>query len=174
MHQALKRKGPVTVPREFVFMDRAAIGLGGVFLHLQAELNFYRLFNEAIDDFLGREGGCAAGGGAGSGRAVAALGSLKLSPGCGFRATLPLRRHCGNSGMETLPTFWRPQWPTTAKSQYATATATTIPGSTSETLSRCSLDRRMVTNAADHHHRLVRSRSYLILHAPHFACVLTA
>ena len=28
MHQALKARGPVTVPREFVFMDRAAIGLG--------------------------------------------------------------------------------------------------------------------------------------------------
>jgi hypothetical protein len=32
-------------------MDRAAIGLGGVFLHLGAELNFHRLFNEAIEDF---------------------------------------------------------------------------------------------------------------------------
>ncbi len=51
VHKALKEKGPVTVPREFVFMDRAAIGLGGVFLHLNAELNFYRLFNEAIDGF---------------------------------------------------------------------------------------------------------------------------
>lgn len=51
VHRALKEKGPVTVPREFVFMDRAAIGLGGVFLHLRAELNFYRLFNEAIQDF---------------------------------------------------------------------------------------------------------------------------
>jgi predicted unusual protein kinase regulating ubiquinone biosynthesis (AarF/ABC1/UbiB family) len=51
VHQALKEKGPVTVPREFVFMDRAAIGLGGVFLHLRAELNYYRLFNEAIEDF---------------------------------------------------------------------------------------------------------------------------
>jgi len=51
VHQALKRKGPVTVPREFVFMDRAAIGLGAVFLHLRAELNFYRLFNEAIQRF---------------------------------------------------------------------------------------------------------------------------
>ncbi|MAA98837.1 MAG: ABC transporter ATP-binding protein [Stappia sp.] len=51
VHQALKEKGPVTVPREFVFMDRAAIGLGGVFLHLRAELNFYRLFNEQIEDF---------------------------------------------------------------------------------------------------------------------------
>src|SRR6185295_8373005 len=51
VHQALRKKGPVTVPREFVLMDRAAIGLGGVFLHLRAELNFYRLFNEAIADF---------------------------------------------------------------------------------------------------------------------------
>ncbi len=51
VHKALKERGPVTVPREFVFMDRAAIGLGGVFLHLRAELNFYRLFNEAIENF---------------------------------------------------------------------------------------------------------------------------
>jgi predicted unusual protein kinase regulating ubiquinone biosynthesis (AarF/ABC1/UbiB family) len=51
VHQALKEKGPVRVPREFVFMDRAAIGLGGVFLHLRAELNYYRLFNEAIERF---------------------------------------------------------------------------------------------------------------------------
>ena len=40
VHQALKRKGPVTVPREFVFMDRAAIGLGAVFLHLRARIEF--------------------------------------------------------------------------------------------------------------------------------------
>ena len=39
------------VPREFVFMDCAAVGLGAVFLHLTAELNFYKLFNEAIEDF---------------------------------------------------------------------------------------------------------------------------
>lgn len=51
VHQLLKAKGPVLVPREFVFMDRAAIGLGAVFLHLAAELNFYRLFNEAIENF---------------------------------------------------------------------------------------------------------------------------
>ncbi len=51
VHRGLKEKGPVKVPREFVFMDRAAIGLGGVFLHLDAELNFYRLFNETIEDF---------------------------------------------------------------------------------------------------------------------------
>jgi predicted unusual protein kinase regulating ubiquinone biosynthesis (AarF/ABC1/UbiB family) len=51
VHRALKEKGPVKVPREFVFMDRAAIGLGGVFLHLGAELNFYRLFNDEIEGF---------------------------------------------------------------------------------------------------------------------------
>ena len=51
VHKALREKGPVTVPREFVLMDRAAIGLGSVFLHLRAELNFHRLFNEAIDAF---------------------------------------------------------------------------------------------------------------------------
>lgn len=51
VHQALKKLGPVRVPREFVFMDRAAVGLGAVFLHLAAELNFFRLFNEAIENF---------------------------------------------------------------------------------------------------------------------------
>jgi predicted unusual protein kinase regulating ubiquinone biosynthesis (AarF/ABC1/UbiB family) len=51
VHRALKEKGPVRVPREFVFMDRAAIGLGAVFLHLAAKLNFHRLFNEAIEKF---------------------------------------------------------------------------------------------------------------------------
>jgi predicted unusual protein kinase regulating ubiquinone biosynthesis (AarF/ABC1/UbiB family) len=51
VHQALKQQGPVRVPREFVFMDRAAIGLGAVFLHLRAELNFHTLFNEAIEDY---------------------------------------------------------------------------------------------------------------------------
>jgi hypothetical protein len=49
--QALKKYGPLTVPREFVFMDRAAIGLGSVFLHLDVKLNFHRLFNEAIEGF---------------------------------------------------------------------------------------------------------------------------
>jgi predicted unusual protein kinase regulating ubiquinone biosynthesis (AarF/ABC1/UbiB family) len=51
VHEALRAKGPVRVPREFVFMDRAAIGLGGVFLHLDARLNYYRIFNETIEGF---------------------------------------------------------------------------------------------------------------------------
>ena len=51
VHKGLKEKGPVKVPREFVFMDRAAIGLGGVFLHLDAKQNWFRLFNETIEGF---------------------------------------------------------------------------------------------------------------------------
>ncbi|MET0545799.1 MAG: AarF/ABC1/UbiB kinase family protein, partial [Caulobacterales bacterium] len=49
--EALKAHGPVKVPREFVFMDRAAIGLGAAFLRLRAELNFHDLFAAAIDGF---------------------------------------------------------------------------------------------------------------------------
>jgi predicted unusual protein kinase regulating ubiquinone biosynthesis (AarF/ABC1/UbiB family) len=51
VHKALKEKGPVTVPREFVFMDRAAVGLGAVFLHLKAELNYHQLFEKEIERF---------------------------------------------------------------------------------------------------------------------------
>ena len=51
VHKALKEKGPVTVPREFVFMDRAAVGLGAVFLHLKAELNYHQLFENEIERF---------------------------------------------------------------------------------------------------------------------------
>ncbi|WP_046862662.1 ABC1 kinase family protein [Microvirga massiliensis] len=51
VHRALKEKGPVTVPQEFVFMDRAAVGLGAVFLHLRAELNYHRLFEAEIERF---------------------------------------------------------------------------------------------------------------------------
>ena len=51
VHKALKERGPVTVPREFVFMDRAAVGLGAVFLHLRSELNYHRLFEAEVDKF---------------------------------------------------------------------------------------------------------------------------
>ncbi|HKU95222.1 MAG TPA: AarF/ABC1/UbiB kinase family protein [Vineibacter sp.] len=47
----IRKLGGVTVPREFVFMDRAAIGLGSVFIHLRAEINWYRLFQDLIGDF---------------------------------------------------------------------------------------------------------------------------
>ena len=49
--QGLKAKGPITIPREFVLMDRAAIGLGSVMLHLRAELNFHRLFAATVEGF---------------------------------------------------------------------------------------------------------------------------
>jgi predicted unusual protein kinase regulating ubiquinone biosynthesis (AarF/ABC1/UbiB family) len=51
VHADLRRLGPVKPPREFVFMDRAAIGLGSVFLHLGAEINWHRMFKELIRDF---------------------------------------------------------------------------------------------------------------------------
>lgn len=51
VHRELRRLGGVAPPREFVYMDRAAIGLGSVFLRLKAEINWYRLFHELIADF---------------------------------------------------------------------------------------------------------------------------
>lgn len=51
VRRALKEKGPVTIPREFVFMDRAAIGLGAAFLHLHAELNWNALFEASLEGF---------------------------------------------------------------------------------------------------------------------------
>ncbi len=51
VHKELKRLGGVKPPQEFVFMDRAAVGLGSVFMHLKAEVNWYRIFNDLIDGF---------------------------------------------------------------------------------------------------------------------------
>ncbi len=51
VRKLLKEKGPVTIPREFVFMDRAAIGLGAAYLRLGAELNYHRLFEESLEGF---------------------------------------------------------------------------------------------------------------------------
>ena len=51
VHRELKKIGGVKPPKEFVFMDRAAIGLGSVFLHLNAELNWYKIFNQLIEGF---------------------------------------------------------------------------------------------------------------------------
>jgi predicted unusual protein kinase regulating ubiquinone biosynthesis (AarF/ABC1/UbiB family) len=50
--RALKAEGGgLIVPREFVFFDRASIGLGAAFLRLAARLNFHRLYEDAIADF---------------------------------------------------------------------------------------------------------------------------
>ncbi len=51
VHAGLKRTGGVKVPREFPLMDRAAVGLGSVFLRSRAEVNWHRLFMEVADGF---------------------------------------------------------------------------------------------------------------------------
>jgi len=51
VRKRLKTLGPVLIPREFVFMDRAAIGLGAAFLHLRAELNFSEMFAQSVEGF---------------------------------------------------------------------------------------------------------------------------
>ena len=51
VHQELKKLGGVKPPKEFVFMDRAAVGLGSVFMHLKAEVNWYKIFHQLIENF---------------------------------------------------------------------------------------------------------------------------
>ena len=51
VYEELKKMGGVRPPREFVLLDRAAIGLGSVFMHLKAEVNWYQLYHEMIEDF---------------------------------------------------------------------------------------------------------------------------
>ncbi len=51
VHSELRRIGGVAIPREFVFMDRAAIGLGSVFMHLKAEINWYRQYMGLVEAF---------------------------------------------------------------------------------------------------------------------------
>jgi predicted unusual protein kinase regulating ubiquinone biosynthesis (AarF/ABC1/UbiB family) len=51
VHAQLRTQGTVRIPAEFVFMDRAAVGLGGVFISLRAERNWSRMFRALMDDF---------------------------------------------------------------------------------------------------------------------------
>ena len=51
VHKELKNLGGVKPPKEFVFMDRAAVGLGSVFMHLKAEVNWYKIFHSLIKNF---------------------------------------------------------------------------------------------------------------------------
>jgi predicted unusual protein kinase regulating ubiquinone biosynthesis (AarF/ABC1/UbiB family) len=51
VHAGLQRTGGVKPPREFMLMDRSAIGLGSVFLRLGAKLNWHRMFHELIEGF---------------------------------------------------------------------------------------------------------------------------
>lgn len=49
IHQKLHKLGGVRPPREFVFMDRAAVGIGSVLFHLKSELNWHTLFESLIE-----------------------------------------------------------------------------------------------------------------------------
>lgn len=49
VHEALHQAGGVQPPKEFVFMDRAAVGIGSVIMRLQGKQNWHRLFNELIE-----------------------------------------------------------------------------------------------------------------------------
>ncbi len=51
VHAELRRLGGVKPPREFVLVDRAAVGLGSVFLRLDAKVNWYRIFHDLVQDF---------------------------------------------------------------------------------------------------------------------------
>jgi predicted unusual protein kinase regulating ubiquinone biosynthesis (AarF/ABC1/UbiB family) len=52
VHKKLRElRAGLPIPREFVFMDRAALGIGSICIRLQSEINWYRLFNEMIDGF---------------------------------------------------------------------------------------------------------------------------
>ena len=55
VHEELKKIGGVKPPREFVLMDRAAVGLGSVFMHLKAQINWYRVFHELVGNFNEKE-----------------------------------------------------------------------------------------------------------------------
>lgn len=73
VYESLKRSGQVAIPREFVMIDRASIGLGGVFLRLRAKVDWHALFTDMIRTYAlnvtppsikekeGREGRCAGG-----------------------------------------------------------------------------------------------------------------
>jgi hypothetical protein len=51
VQRELREIGGVAPPREFVLMDRAAIGLGSVFTRLGAEINWHEMFHDLIQHF---------------------------------------------------------------------------------------------------------------------------
>lgn len=71
VHHGLNETGGVRPPREFVLMDRAAIGLGSVFFRLGAELNWHRMFQDLVADFDAAKLGA---------RQAAALAEAKVPP----------------------------------------------------------------------------------------------
>lgn len=51
VHAGLQRTGGVKPPREFVMVDRSALGLGSAFMRLGAKLNWHQMFQETIAGF---------------------------------------------------------------------------------------------------------------------------
>ncbi|WP_025860276.1 ABC1 kinase family protein [Acetobacter papayae] len=51
VHESLQKVGGVRLPREFVLVDRSAIGLGSVFMRLKVKMNWNALFHEIVDGF---------------------------------------------------------------------------------------------------------------------------
>ena len=51
VRKKLKKFGGIKPPKEFVLVDRAAIGLGSVFMRLNAKINWHLEFNKLIKDF---------------------------------------------------------------------------------------------------------------------------
>lgn len=50
VHQKLHALGGIKVPPEFVFMDRASVGVGSVLMRLRAEQNWHQLFESIINE----------------------------------------------------------------------------------------------------------------------------
>ena len=51
VRKKLSEAGGIELPSEFVFMDRASVGLGALALRLDARVNWHRMFNAMIEDF---------------------------------------------------------------------------------------------------------------------------
>ena len=51
VRKEIKKYGGIRPPREFVLVDRAAVGLGSVFMHLKAELNWHQIYENMIKNF---------------------------------------------------------------------------------------------------------------------------
>lgn len=49
VHKQLHNLGGIKPPREFVFMDRAAVGIGSVLMRLNAKQNWHKIFEEIIE-----------------------------------------------------------------------------------------------------------------------------
>ncbi|MES2608478.1 MAG: AarF/ABC1/UbiB kinase family protein [Pseudomonadota bacterium] len=56
VHQKLHALGGIRVPPEFVFMDRASVGVGAVLMRLHAEQNWHQLFESIINERRTKKG----------------------------------------------------------------------------------------------------------------------